>query len=87
MATIKWGLDHLNQCIASVENSSNRLIFRKKQAIKEHFFSKKIGQLTGEIIIFLDKKRGLSSFAFPFFLALFTVLQVHPKTRLSITWP
>ena len=25
--------------------------------------------------------------AVPFFLALFTKLQVHPKTRLSITWP
>ena len=62
-----------------MENSSNGLIFREKRAL----FQPK----TGEIRIILEKKRARSSFAFPFFLAVFTVLQVHPKTRLSITWP
>jgi hypothetical protein len=66
-----------------VKNSSNGLIFRKKRAKNGHFFSLK----TGKIQIFQENKRALSSFAFPFSLAEFIKLQVHPKTRLSITWP
>ena len=62
-----------------MENSSNGLIFREKRAL----FQPKNGRNSN----YSRKKRARSSFAFPFFLAVFTVLQVHLKTRLSITWP
>ena len=61
--------------------------FEEKRAKNGHFFIKKNRQKTGKIEIHLFFKRALSSFAFPFFIEVFTVLQVHPKTRLSITWP
>ena len=67
----------------SVENSLNQQFFWKKRAL----FQLKNRQKTGEIRIFLLKKTGALKFCFSFFLAVFTVLQVHPKTRLSITWP
>ena len=70
----------------SVENSSNGLIFREKWAENGHLFSQKTGAKWAKFELF-KKKQVLLSFAFPFFLAVFTVLQVHPKTRLSITWP
>ena len=75
-------LNFSNRYSVSVENSSNRLIFRKNR----HFFSKKNGRKTGKKN-FSRKKTGALKFCFSFFLAVFTVLQVHPKTRLSITWP
>jgi hypothetical protein len=70
-----------------VENSSNGQIFMKKTGEKLVLFQLKSGQKTGEIRILQEKKRAFSSFSFPFFLAVVTMLQVHPKTRLSITWP
>ena len=43
----------------SVENSSNGLIFMKKRAKKRALFQLKNGRKTGEIRIFLEKKREL----------------------------
>ena len=70
-----------------MQKSSNGLSLKKKRGKNRQKTGKKwalFSLRTGRIRIFLGEKRALSSFAFPFFLAVFTVLQVHPKTRLSI---
>ena len=45
---------------ASVENSSNGLIFRKKRAKNGHFFSKKTGEKRAKLEIFYKEKRATS---------------------------
>ena len=50
-------------------------------------FLGKNGRKTGNFSAKNGRKTGTLKFCFSFLLAVFTVLQVHPKTRLSITWP
>ena len=61
--------------------------FLVKNGQKTGTFSDRKRAKTNEILIYLEKKWALLGLNFPFFLAVFTVLQVYPKTRLSITWP
>jgi hypothetical protein len=63
-----WTMDY-----GSVEKSSNRLIFSEKNRQKGHFFSFKNGRKTAKIKKNLFEKWAISSFAFPFFLEVFTV--------------
>ena len=61
--------------------------FLGKNGRKTGTFSAKKRAENGRNKNFSRKKTGALKFCFSFFLAVFTVLQVHPKTRLSITWP